>query len=125
MKYLLIICLLFVLFMGGCTSNAVYWYRFDRTLEEAMEDCEECYSLATKEMLQDDGRRESLSTTMKEERLRPQGGLMGLDSYEMEERLGRCMMARGYRYMREDKLGPGVYTRCGFLGTTPYCVAGR
>ncbi len=90
-----------------------------------MEDCEECYNQATREALQDDMRSERLSTTMEEERLKPPGGLMGLDSYEMENGLSRCMRARGYRYMREDKLGPGVHTRHGFLGTTPYCIAGR
>jgi hypothetical protein len=131
MRYLVAACVVCLSLPTGCSNNASYWYRFDKTLDEAMEDCEECYSQATKRMLQGDMRSERFGMDAGQWRAgtrRDVGasrGFMGLDSYEMQGRLSSCMRSRGYSRVREDTLGPGVYTRHGFLGTTSYCVAGR
>jgi len=134
MRCLVAACVLCLSLVAGCSNNASYWYRFDRTFEEAMGDCEECYSQATKAMLAGgagSGTPRGLTglrspgRDIEEQRVGASRGFMGLDSYEMQGRLSSCMIDRGYVRVRETKLEPGVYTRCGFLGTTSYCVAGR
>jgi len=128
---LVTICVFYTLVVAGCSNISFYWYRSDRTLEEAKRDCLECSVQAGGEALWDISRYERLrrlGVAVDSPDYGASAGQLWLDANEAERRLEkfyRCMKSRGYLRIREDELGRGVRKDCGPLTSTYNCVAGR
>jgi hypothetical protein len=113
-----------ILLAAGCSSSKFYWYRPDRSLEEAKVDYLDC---------QDQARQKAADAISDEhyDRLAPPDG--SLASRDVRERAGTtgnpretqeawrdlyeqsvladCMRAKGYMMLRPDRVPRGVHTR--------------
>jgi hypothetical protein len=105
--------------LSGCSSTSHYWYNPDKYLNEARQDCRECYAEAVEQSAEDvayeyynrppemrdvpyPSARDKDSERID---LRHLWGSTNWGTTQRENIFRGCMKSRGYDLVREDELG--------------------
>jgi len=100
----MVIAVFALLAVGGCSMPEHYYYQAGKSLEQAKDDWQQCYS----DVMDYVG-----------------GGY----KYELfsryEDRARECMRSQGYRLKAESQLGKEVRTEKGVIGGEAYWLAGE
>jgi hypothetical protein len=125
MKALILLSIMALLLLAGCSSPTVYWYHPDRTLDEAAADYSQCQEEASRKAA-------DMISGHHYDRLPPPEGAPGLND-SLQERgrskynpdetqdawreryeqsiISNSMKEKGYLKLSQDHVPPGVHTR--------------
>lgn len=104
--------------LSGCSSPRHYWYNPEKSLNEARQDCRECYDKAVQQAAEDvadeyyrrppEVRESPYGSTRRKASesvdLRPLWDSTVWGTSHRENLFRGCMKSRGYQLIREDKL---------------------
>lgn len=128
MKSIIRILTLITLFVAGCSADRCYWYQTGQTLQQARQDCRNCYNEALEDSLEIEQTYERRSVQVYDRDPEYLPGFQDvITTYQLrvENATRGCMKRKGYRLTRASELGSEVHRRTTCISGDCFSIAGK